>query len=175
MHMYAVDTYYEANDNSSDEEAELADDATLPNSSRCKLNEKLIFCLITIIYVVVDPLSRCDDRSLPTEDISLPTNSNLASNDDDESDAVLKWQGFKIVGDNIDKNFRPSYQRMNSQTISLHFFHSFAVLDRVDLSGVSDTTNIGIVDVFKLLPSQEEVAITKQHFSVFISRYVAIA
>ena len=78
---------------------------------------------------MVDPLCRCDDRSLPTEDISLPTNSNLASNDDDESDAVLKWQGFKIVGDNIDKNFRPSYQRMNSQTISLHFFHSFAVLD----------------------------------------------
>ena len=43
MYMYAVDTYYEANDNSSDEEAELADDATLPDSSRCKLNEKLIF------------------------------------------------------------------------------------------------------------------------------------
>ena len=70
---------------------------------------------------MVDALSRCDDRSLPTEDISLPTNSNLTSNDDDESDAVLKWQGFKIVGDNIDKSFRPSYQRTNSQTISLHF------------------------------------------------------
>ena len=124
---------------------------------------------------MVDALNQCDNRSLPTEDISLPINSNRTSNDDDESDAVLKWQGFKIVGDNIDKNFRPSYQRMNSQTISLHFFHSFAVLDRVDLSGVSDTKKIGIVDVSKLLPSQEEVAITKQHFSVSISRYVAIA
>ena len=79
------------------------------------------------------PLSQCDDRILPTEDISLP---NITSNDDDESDAVLKWKGFKIVGDNIDKNFRPFYQRMNSQTISLHFFHSVAVLDWVDFSGV---------------------------------------
>ena len=44
--MYAVDTYCEAYDNSSDEEAELADDATLTDSSRCKLNEKLNACLL---------------------------------------------------------------------------------------------------------------------------------
>ena len=53
--------------------------------------------------------------------------------------AYSKLQGFKIVCDNIDKNILPSYyERLNSHTISLHYLHSYAALDRIDLSGVSD-------------------------------------
>ena len=32
---------------------------------------------------------------------------------------------YKIVGDNIDKNIRPSFQRVSHQTKSLHYFHSY--------------------------------------------------
>ena len=49
-----------------------------------------------------------------------------------------QWCGFKIVGDNIDKNVRPSYQRLDHQTQSLHHFHSFAVRDRINLTAYSD-------------------------------------
>ena len=34
--------------------------------------------------------------------------------------AMLDWKGFKIVGDNVDKNIRPSFQRVNNRTVSLH-------------------------------------------------------
>lgn len=35
------------------------------------------------------------------------------------------WKGFKIVGDNVDKNIRPSLQRFNNKTNSLHYFHYY--------------------------------------------------
>uniref|UniRef100_A0A1X7VUI6 DUF6589 domain-containing protein n=1 Tax=Amphimedon queenslandica TaxID=400682 RepID=A0A1X7VUI6_AMPQE len=84
--------------------------------------------------------------------------------------ANSNWEGFKIVGDNIDKNIRPSYERLNSHTISLHYFHSYAALDRIDLSGVSDAMKGSLINVSKLLPSKDDVSETKSHFSILISR-----
>ncbi len=34
------------------------------------------------------------------------------------------WNGFKLAGDNIDKKFRASYQRIRQ---SMHYFHSYAL------------------------------------------------
>ena len=51
---------------------------------------------------------------------------------------VDNWHGFKLVGDNIDKNVRASYQCIFHTTQSLHYFHSYAVLDSIDFSGLSD-------------------------------------
>ena len=48
------------------------------------------------------------------------------------------WCGFKIVDDNFDKNFRRTFQRLDYQTISLHYFHLYAVKDRIDLNHLSD-------------------------------------
>ena len=45
------------------------------------------------------------------------------------------WKGFKIVGDNIDKNVHRSFQRVDFQTRSFYYVHSYAVLDSIDLSG----------------------------------------
>ena len=36
-----------------------------------------------------------------------------------------QWSGFKLVGDNIDKNVRHTYQRLGQETMSLHYFHHF--------------------------------------------------
>ena len=45
------------------------------------------------------------------------------------------WKGFKIVGDNIDKNVHRSFQRVDFQTRSFYYVHSYAVFDSIDLSG----------------------------------------
>ena len=50
------------------------------------------------------------------------------------------WCGFKLVGDNIDKNVRPTHQCLDHQTKSLHYFHAYAVVDRIDLCELSDAT-----------------------------------
>ena len=80
------------------------------------------------------------------------------------------WKGFKIVGDNIDKNFRRSFQRLDLQTRSFHYFHSYAVLDRVDLSGYADTPCSGEVDFTSILPTDDEIDSLKQIFCILVSR-----
>ena len=47
-----------------------------------------------------------------------------------------QWSSFKLVGDNIDKNVRHTYQRLRQETMSLHYFHCFAV--RVNFGRVSN-------------------------------------
>ena len=54
------------------------------------------------------------------------------------------WSGFKIVGNNIAKNFRPSFQWHNNKTnFSTHVLHFIAVQDHVDFSKCSETTASG--------------------------------
>ena len=80
--------------------------------------------------------------------------------------------GFKLVGDNIDKIVRPSYERINSFSLSFHYFHYYAILNRVDLSGLSDMKPLGVYDMSKILPSSKDVNKLKNNFSILISRYV---
>ena len=54
--------------------------------------------------------------------------TTAASNDPNEM-----CYGFIVVDDNIDKNIRPSFQRENHQTQSLHYFHSYTARNRVDI------------------------------------------
>ena len=60
------------------------------------------------------------------------------------SSPKLVWNGFKIVGDNVDKNVRPTFQRSNQ---SLHHFHSYAVKDRVNLSGRKENLLAALIQV----------------------------
>ena len=84
-----------------------------------------------------------------------------------------QWTGFKIVGDNIDKNVRPSNQRVDHQTRSYHYFHSFAVLDRIDLSISSNrapnTFNLTIDD---FLINSHDIMQLERDFEVLLSRYL---
>ncbi|XP_019858884.1 PREDICTED: uncharacterized protein LOC109587103 isoform X2 [Amphimedon queenslandica] len=83
---------------------------------------------------------------------------------------VLPWKGFKLVGDNVDKNIHPSFDRIYSHTLSLHYYHCFAVLDRIDLTGVSDSNSNRVIELSTLLPSTDDVILMKKYFSILISR-----
>ena len=86
--------------------------------------------------------------------------------------ASSEWHGFKAVGDNFDKNIRPSFSRLDKNTNSLHCFHHYAVLDRVNLSSLSDVTPNAPVDVDKLLINCNDVAQLNSDAVVQIARYV---
>ena len=75
--------------------------------------------------------------------------------------------------DNVDKNFQPSYQRVDHQTKSLHCVHMFASKDRIDLSFLSNSKPQQ-VDVLpeNILPSSSKFSDIKQHFNVLVSRLV---
>ena len=53
--------------------------------------------------------------------------------------------GFGMVGDNVDQNVRPSFQREDMQTESWHCFHSYAVADCVDISHLSEEPSAAVV------------------------------
>lgn len=81
-----------------------------------------------------------------------------------------KLCGFTIVGDNIDKNFRPSYQRQDRQTKSVHYFHSYAVKNRVDVSALSDARPPAVLSADVILPTQSDVHKLLNDFEILTSR-----
>ena len=82
------------------------------------------------------------------------------------------WNGFKIVGDNIDKNIRPSYQRCDRQTASLHYFHACAVGDRIDFSSLPNIRPTSVlIDPTDLLPKAADIDALKDKFQILVSRY----
>ena len=83
------------------------------------------------------------------------------------------WVGFKFVGDNIDKNVKPRFQRYENKGQSLHYFHGYAVRDRVDVSKLSDERPSPTTpDPSVFLPSPSDLFTLKEEFNVLISRYV---
>ena len=85
-------------------------------------------------------------------------------------EGIGNWKGFKLIGDNIDKNIHRSFQRLNYTTMSLHYFHSYALLDRVDFSGLSDDPPNGVIDFTTLLPDSNDIETIKETFIILVTR-----
>lgn len=88
--------------------------------------------------------------------------------------------GFKLVGDSIDFTVNARYVRVNGrQNQSLHYFHYFAILDRIDFSGLSFTKApvSGTPDFEQmanvLLPSKEDDAALSKNVATLLSRLLA--
>ena len=78
---------------------------------------------------------------------------------------------FKEVGDNLDKNIRPSFQRISHQTKSVHYFHTLAVRDRIDFSDLSESVPHGIkISLTTLLPSPADLANLFDELQVIVTR-----
>ena len=89
---------------------------------------------------------------------------------------ATEWFGYKFVGDNIDKNVKASFQRLDHCNQSFHFFHGYAVRDRVDFSTYSDDKpEFNLPDPSSLLPSNSEMSLVKEELSILIARLVIIA
>ena len=107
---------------------------------------------------------RIDVEPIETVDVIQPPQEQV-------HDLPSVCTGFKIVGDNLDKNIRPSFQRCDRQTISLHYFHSCAISDRIDFSSLSNIRPKHImIDPAMLLPNRADLDCIKQEFQVLVSR-----
>ncbi len=111
---------------------------------------------------------QAEEPTTITTDVDIPSSSPIQELS--SFDALHQWSGFKIVGDNIDKNVRPSFQRLTHQTKSLHFFHSYAVKDRVNLSSASDTRKPRPSDYDYFVVSVEDWNWFKEICQVLVSR-----
>ena len=113
--------------------------------------------------------SDVEDCQAPALDIERLANDDTTSVDDE----LPLIKTYKIVGDNLDKNIRPRFMRIGKyHSQPLHLFHSFAVLDRIDMTNLSDACEHTCLPSMaeSLLPSTEDDQILMNNFSVLISR-----
>lgn len=82
------------------------------------------------------------------------------------------WQGFKLVGDNLDKTVRRRHQTHDAQTVSMHYFHYYGIMDRIDLSNVSDKApkKPKDIDGNLFLPTLTGIEAINQDFCTYIAR-----
>ena len=98
------------------------------------------------------------------------------NNGSDESGDADTWNGFTLVGDNLDINVTPRYKRVDRQTQSLHFFYSYAVRDRVNLAGFSDDQTpyadmpIETLPLKNLLPTSSDHQGLIHSYGILVSR-----
>lgn len=82
--------------------------------------------------------------------------------------------GYTLCGDNIDKNIRRRYQRSDRSTISLHYFHMYAVKNRIDVSHLSDARPVRILGTkakaHSIIPSCDDDLQLKKNIAILVSR-----
>ena len=80
---------------------------------------------------------------------------------------------YKLTGDNLDKNVKPTEYRVDSQTKSLHYFQTYAVRDRIDLSSFDDTPPVldeSSINIKRLLPSESNYKKLTKNFTHHVVR-----
>ena len=82
---------------------------------------------------------------------------------------------YKLVGDNIDGNIRPRYMRLDRKVKSIHYYHFYAVQDRINLEGIpkiNPPSYLPSPDAIakSLLPTTADDAILKNNFKILFTR-----
>ena len=82
---------------------------------------------------------------------------------------------FKIVGDNIDKHIKPRYMRTGHKGKSLHYFHSFAVHNRINVDNFSTERAPSCLPspnyvAKSLLPTTSDDDVVVQNVKILFSR-----
>ena len=110
-----------------------------------------------------DNVIASEPRAVMPRDVSEPSST---------VSTCSSWSGFVVVVDNIDKNLRPSFQRVDRGTMSHHHVNSYAVLDRIDLSCLSDVPPVSELDAETVLPTDEDHKVLCDEFRTLVARYV---
>ena len=99
------------------------------------------------------------------------TDENSTAGIDNEGDG--EWFGFWLVGDNVDKTIKPRDMRLNSQTTSLHYFHTYAVKDRISFKHLSTDANMIVqkdIDFKMFYPSEADKIQLVSNFETLVTR-----
>ena len=88
----------------------------------------------------------------------------------------MRHCGFRICGDNIDKMIHKCFVRSDQGNVSAHYFHLYAVVNRINFSELSDDIpdTSGITDLEavarSLQPSKTDDTIFHRNMSVIVLR-----
>ena len=106
-------------------------------------------------------------------DLNARRLSNTAENLQTSSE-FQHVRGYVLVGDNIDKRVNPQEMRIDSQVLSLHYFHSYAAKNRC-ITALNNSTPIGDILTLPMsvfLPTQEECMVVRNNYVILVSRII---
>ncbi len=104
----------------------------------------------------------------------------------DHDSQVVQWKNvsdhsqnvqpsYIIVGDNLDKNVKPRDMRIDHQVKSMHWFHSYAVSDRVEIGDLCGDGHIGDVTTLPIsavLPTVTDCVQMRKHYICLTARLI---
>ncbi|XP_019862645.1 PREDICTED: uncharacterized protein LOC109591334 [Amphimedon queenslandica] len=105
--------------------------------------------------------------------MSFSPEADIDRNQSTVTKLTVKIPTLKIVGDNIDKSIRPREETSDNHLQSLHYFHSYAVLDRCDMSALEDdpsSFDANIADVSCVLPTDDDNATLRRNLTIIVAR-----
>lgn len=131
-------------------------------------------------------LSHDDEDVASSLAISPPAHSDLTSVSQSESNS--SWEGifqrqshlphlptYKIVSDNLDKYVKPRHETTDRHSSSLHYFHSFAVKDRCDMSNLADNPSLPDLTSFsidEILPANADYTSLVENYTIIAARII---
>lgn len=120
-----------------------------------------------------------DSNTVSSPAMSDFTESSSSSFDPDDfldhDDVTLEpaLKTYKLVGDNVDKHVHPRDMRLDHQSRSFHYFQTYAVRDRVDLTDISDVKVIPDTKDIKLdliLPTSNDKKQLLSNYGILFTR-----
>eukprot|EP00731_Ephydatia_muelleri_P035780 Em0160g1a len=125
--------------------------------------------------VTAESSPSCDTHTSTSDEDTAPL-AAAEQNSPQDGSPVLdcgEWNGFKLIGDNIDKNIKPRDMRINNQTKSLHYFHAFAVKDRINFSDITNNAELVYpddIDYSVFYPNDDDDAQLVSNFQTLVTR-----
>ncbi len=111
------------------------------------------------------------DSDSSDEHESTKSVTDVASTDQSSNEYHPLWCGYKIVGDNVDKNIKPRYERFEIKSQSLHYFHAYAGKDIIDMTFLCDSQPAPTqLDSTSLTPSSEDISTIQDEMCTLLSR-----
>ena len=145
------------------------EEAEFPSSEESMSSETVSKSLTSISSPSYSSLS---SRAQVSSDVNVSTDEDLPGTEQ-PSDRVPTLPTFKLVGDNLDKSVRPRDMRMDSQTQALHYFHMYAVRDRINLAEFTDNPSlpeVSLADLKTILPTNQDQEVLQKNFAILIAR-----
>lgn len=87
----------------------------------------------------------------------------------------LQSFSYTIVGDNVDKTVSPRCMTTDHQRQSLHYFHMYCAMDRIDFRHLTNDKPIADVSSLPLstfLPNLEDSSALRSNYAVLLGREV---
>ena len=100
---------------------------------------------------------------------------SISLNATDNCDTLPRLR-YILNGDNIDKNVSPRDMTLEHQTKSLHYFHAYAALSRIDFTGLGEETPtsrlLRSLDSAVFLPSIADCQVLRENYVILSARVI---